>query len=144
LSNGFSGLAKGLLRSANDVSTLAKDVLSLAPDILRLAKDTFGSARDIFQISKGFSRLSNGFWGLSKGKTGFPSQKTRFLMIFACPSKVEIESRKGSNHNFSPYECKSYGLTPFKPQNSSCKTQFCNRFPEVADSSSLPHIQTLR
>jgi hypothetical protein len=68
LSNGFSSLAKGLWRSANDASSLAKDTLS--------------SARDILQISEGFSGLSNGFWGLAKGKPGFPSQKTRFLMFF--------------------------------------------------------------
>ena len=77
LSNAFSGLAKGLWRSANDVSSLAKDTVSLAKGILRLAKG-------ILVLSNGFFRLSKGILSLSKGKTGFRGQKNAFFEVFAC------------------------------------------------------------
>jgi hypothetical protein len=81
LSNRFSGLAKGVLRSANDGLSLA-DTLSVARDILGLAKDTSVQQGIFCKYQRGFSGLSNGFWDLAKGKTSFPSQKTRFLRFF--------------------------------------------------------------
>jgi len=64
LSNGFSGLAKGLWRSANHGSSLAKDTL---------------------YFSEGYFGFIQRFLGFIEGKTGFPAKK-----LFGCFNYVVV------------------------------------------------------